>query len=569
MMSNRLFFHRLINVRAYVGLAGIAVIILYFVYLGILRLGIISPLGAEASFNIVSRIINFTFILAITAVVLSIISYTLPKILPAKFLAPLDPKATATLVARVVDLMFTLGIIATIFGAVSYALPKVLPPSFFEPVPKIEYAVAIVKMIDPYDVSNLSKLMDNIELYPGFPYYSRESDHPTLWPMRVSEDRRKLFLKYESFLIEYPEEIALATSPGNGESKSSIEILGGGYDNSARAKIETIAKLRTSFYNTLGGDPIALSRYLGRKGTISFIQIEKSRAELRQHFPNRLALLRINNKGKRDARNVTIEFDLFGELYDTTINADPDQVRKAEYDRAKKRFVIEQILPGSQVEIRLWYRYYSVENRMFPDERDFILELTQGLVINNVVISDGLVALNEKLMEDFSAYESLYLGDAAKKDDYSKELTEYFKKKDKLMIEHMKKYDEEHPSFKDVSPEWLAASNRPDESVNAIWVRFTSKSGKSYKAIHVFNHPSGPYILLTSTDKEREDFARVQAALAEAYQGAPDGSISDRGDDICHTINVPGGFTQKGVAEMVNTFFRNTFDKVGIEAVHY
>lgn len=568
-MSNRLFHHRLINVRAYVGLGGIAVIILYFVYVGILRLGIISPLGAEASFNIVSRIINFTFILAITAVVLSIISYTLPKILPAKFLAPLDPKATANLVGRVVDLMFTLGVIGTIFGTVSYALPKVLPASLFEPVPKIEYAVGIVKMFDPYDVSGTSKIMDTIELYPGFPYYSRESDHRTLWPMRVSEDRGKLSQQYESFLKEYPEEISRVTSLGNGESESSIKVLGGGYDNGARAQIEIIAMLRMSFYNTLGGDLAALSRYLGPEATNSFIEIEKSRAELRRHFPNRLALLRINNTGKRDARKVTIEFDLFGELYDTSINADPNEVRKAEYDRAKKRFVIEQILPGSQVEIRLWYRYYSVENRMFPDERDFILELTQGLVINNVVISDGLVALNEKLMEDFSAYESLYLGDAAKKDDYSEELMEYFEKKEEATAEHLKRYEEEHPSFKDVSPEWLAASNRPDESVNAIWVRFTSKSGESYRAIHVFNHPGGPYILLSSKDKEQEDFSRVQAVLAEAYQGVPDGSISDRGDDICGAIRVPEGFTQKGVAEMVETFFRNTFDGVAIESVHY
>lgn len=569
MKRSNLFFRRLINVRAYVGVAGIAVIILYFVYLGILRLGIISPLGAEASFTVISRIINFTFILATTAVVLSITAYTLPNILPAKLLAPLDPKATAGLVARVVDLMFTLGITATIFGAVSYTLPKVLPPSFFEPVPKIEYALAIVKMIDPYEVSNLSKIMDKIELYPGFPYYSRESDHPTLWPVRVTKDRAKLFQKYESFLLEFPEEIALALSAGNDESKSSIEILGGGYSNNERAKIETIANLRTFFYTTLDANPVALSRYLGRNATIRFLEIEKARVEIRQHFPNRLALLRIHNKGKRDARNVTIEFDLFGELYDTTINADPEQVRKAEYDRAKRRFEIEQIQPGSHVEIRLWYRYYSVENRVFPDERDFILELTQGLVVNNVVISDGLVVLNENLMEDFSVYERLYLGDAAKKDDYSKELTEYFKKKNKALAEHMKKYDEEHPSFKDVSPEWLAASNRPDESVNAIWARFTSKAGKSYKAIHVFNHPSGPYILLTSTDKEREDFTRVQAQLAEAYQGTADGSISDRGDDIVDTINVPGGFTQKGVAEMVKTFFRDTFDDVVIEAIHY
>lgn len=133
----------------------------------------------------------------------------------------------------------------------------------------------------------------------------------------------------------------------------------------------------------------------------------------------------------------------------------------------------------------------------------------------------------------------------------------------------MKNYDEEHPSFKDVSSKWLAASSRPDENVNAIWVRFDSKAGKAYKAIHVFHHPKGPYILLSSTDKDRDDFLRVEAALSNAYQGTVEGQISDRGDDICDTVSVANGFTQKGVAEQVDTFFGSAFNRVVIEAVYY
>jgi hypothetical protein len=133
----------------------------------------------------------------------------------------------------------------------------------------------------------------------------------------------------------------------------------------------------------------------------------------------------------------------------------------------------------------------------------------------------------------------------------------------------MESSEKEHPSFKDVSSEWLAASNRSDESVNAIWVTFASKAGKAYKAIHVFHQPSGPYVLLCSTDKDREDFSRVEAALSQVYQGTAEGRISDRGNDICDIVSVASGFTQKGVAEQVDTFFRRTFDRVAIEAVHY
>lgn len=130
-------------------------------------------------------------------------------------------------------------------------------------------------------------------------------------------------------------------------------------------------------------------------------------------------------------------------------------------------------------------------------------------------------------------------------------------------------YEKEHPSFKDVSSEWLATSKRPDESVNAVWVRFTSKAKKKYSAIHVFQHPSGPYILLCSPDKDREDFMHVEATLSHAYRGTPEGKITDRGEDICEVISVAGGFTQKGVAEQVESFFRRTFDRVAIEEANY
>jgi hypothetical protein len=130
-------------------------------------------------------------------------------------------------------------------------------------------------------------------------------------------------------------------------------------------------------------------------------------------------------------------------------------------------------------------------------------------------------------------------------------------------------YEKEHPSFRDVSSEWLATSKRPDESVNAIWVSFTSKAKKTYLAIHVFQHPSGPYILLCSSDKDREDFMHVEAMLSQAYRGTPEGKITDRGKDICDVIAVAGGFTQKRVAEQVESFFRGTFDRVAIQEAHY
>jgi len=518
-MGSRSFLSLLIKSRVYLGVVGLIVIVFYFIYLGILRLGIISPLGVEASFSILSKIINYTFFLAITSVVLSVLAYI---------------------------------------------LSKVLPPSFFEPVPKIEYALAIAKMFDPVEQDGMAKIMDQLEIYPGFPYYSRESDHPSLWPLRVAHDRQALFSQYKAFLDTYPISNTLA-----GLGDNTIQILGGNYISDERTQLELIAKLRALFNNQLGREPAALTEIIGAEAATAFITVEAQREQIRQQFPNRFAVLRIKNIGKRDAQNVTVEFDLFGALYDFAINDDPQQVHHAEYDRAKKRIMLDKVLPGYQVDVRFWYQYYSVDNRVFPDKSDFIIELTQGLIINNFVVSEGKAVANNKLIEDFSPYELLYVGSASKKDDYSSDLKQYFEKKSALSKEHFKQYDEEHPSFKDVSPEWLASSKRADESVNAVWISFTSKAGKSYKAIHVFRHPNGPYILLSSRSKDRDDFLNVEKEIEDAYQGIAENNINDRGDDICDVISVAHGFTQKGISEQIEVFFRNVFDNVIVEAVHF
>lgn len=107
-----------------------------------------------------------------------------------------------------------------------------------------------------------------------------------------------------------------------------------------------------------------------------------------------------------------------------------------------------------------------------------------------------------------------------------------------------------------------------NSTVTSIWVGFVSKAGKAYKAVHVFRHPEGPYILLSSEDKDVDDFSSVGALLSDAYGGILEETITDRMSDICIVIKVPSGFTQESVVKNVETFFKNTFSEVAIEAVY-
>jgi hypothetical protein len=551
----------LIRHRALLGIGGISAFILYGAYTLILRTGLLTPLTPEGSFGILSGIVKYTFVFAVTAVVLSIMAYTLPRIVPSLSFQ-LTPDASASLVTRVVNNLFALGGVAVVFASISYVLPRILPPSVFDPVPRVEYGVAISEMYDPFRASRLATTLDKTELYPGFPYFSRESDHPSAWPPRVSRDRHTLFESYLDVLTRYDSEIQAAKIPKN------MQLFGISDREGKRTQIETLVNMRSWYYSDMGENSRALARVLGPDAARAFLKVEKARSELRNDFPNRFALLRIKNTGKVDARDITVELDINGALYDHTISADVEHTRGAAYDRAGRRIVIERMLPGYVVELRFWYRYLPVSARVFPDEKDIILDVTQGVVINNIAASGGRAIYNRSMVEDVRAYKLLYAG-SARKENFDEDFRVYDQRRAAENRERAKKQEQDHPSLRNVSVETLAASQRPDDSVNAIWVSFDSMTGKSYKAIHVFKHPSGPYILLSSKDKDEADFIKVRSDLEQAYRGAAESDISDRGDDITSVIRVSSGFSQKAIAARVKDWFEPKYKKVVIEAVHY
>jgi hypothetical protein len=118
-------------------------------------------------------------------------------------------------------------------------------------------------------------------------------------------------------------------------------------------------------------------------------------------------------------------------------------------------------------------------------------------------------------------------------------------------------------------PVTLSKSGRKtNTAVTPIWVTFASKSGKSYKAVFVFQHPKGPYILLSSKDKDVDDFRSVESLLSDTYKGIPESTVTERMSDICIVINVPSGFTREGVVKSVDTFFKDTFINVAIKEFH-
>lgn len=92
-----------------------------------------------------------------------------------------------------------------------------------------------------------------------------------------------------------------------------------------------------------------------------------------------------------------------------------------------------------------------------------------------------------------------------------------------------------------------------------ILVRFKSNNGKNYTAVHVFEHPIGPYILLTNKEKDKKDFEFVRKILAAGISGVPENKITDRGNDISSIIKLENGFKPSTLAKYYDNLYSKEF----------
>ena len=125
-----------------------------------------------------------------------------------------------------------------------------------------------------------------------------------------------------------------------------------------------------------------------------------------------------------------------------------------------------------------------------------------------------------------------------------------------------------HCEVKDLSPQQLIDSQIPDESVVGIWVRFKSRGGKAYTAVHVFTYLSRYILLSSSGDKDYEDFPKVAAVITYVTDGDWENRISKRRGDICDVIGLPIEVGQGSVGKMVR-LYGQIFSDVKITNVYY
>jgi hypothetical protein len=506
--------------------------------------------------------------LAIAGLVLlglyAVVREILERISPEK----LGPSGSFLIIRTILQSVFVIALVTILASVIAYVLPRILPKSLFAPAPKLEYGVVVFRLIDPFEVSPLARVMQGVELFPGFPYYSRESDHPSAWPPRVFSDRTMLFDEFAKLYSDPDLRAHLAADPTF--RPESVTFVGGGPEpEEERALRQYIAGARLHLLDVAGKGQAALDQLLGPAASHGFVEIERRRAEMRQWFPNRLAIVRVHNSGRLDITNLGIELEIAALIYDCAIEADPDKVRKSVWDGNSHRVSFERLPRDYTAEVRLWYRYQSVKEKAFGDKIDVIHELTQGLQITNIAASQTQVRFEPALVSDLAGYERLYLGDARKKDSYEAELSAYYDQAGKELLAHLQKLNQTNPTLRDVKITDLVALNVSDSQVDSLWLGLRSPAGRFYDAVHVFQHPKGPYVLLCSKDRDEQDLRAVQSTLCSIYQGTSDGHVSDRSDDICTTVEVAGGFSKEKIASAAAALAQAGYHDVSVTQLHY
>jgi hypothetical protein len=265
---------------------------------------------------------------------------------------------------------------------------------------ELVFDVAIVELVDPRDPPILA-IEDSMEPYPMFPCYSNESDHPAAWPPRVWRDRQELGKRIETFLEQRTVKRRLAAWKRS-ENSARVESHGSARRTAELARMVKYGTLRAYFNQKLKGDTGRLIKEFGDDFAKTFLQLEDAREHVKQQMPNRLMVMRIENHQPTHVRELRTEFEVAGTVYDVTLNG--EEVLPADENLGKPIVVeLSSLKPNYYAEIRLWYTYLPVSERVFPGARDLILEESQGIVFRNLVISNGMVRRDSALLADLEA----------------------------------------------------------------------------------------------------------------------------------------------------------------------
>jgi hypothetical protein len=301
-------------------------------------------------------------------------------------------KADRNLVEVVVPAKFTKGTISVRRG------PRASSPVSFT-FPGVIYETAILDLMQPRE-DPIQRIMAQFEPYPGFPYYSEISDKPTQWPPRVFKDRSDFDKKIRQALSG-----ATASELARWETQTPTKLtILGGSDTDPQLKLnQSYARLRMLLSEN-GSDYKRIAVMVGPNCARALKSLEDTRKVILSDLPNRVFILRVRNRSPEDAENFNAELKVGGAVYDVTVNEEGEQAHSLQWSPDRINVDLPRLRPGYTTDIRIWYAYLPVSERVFADAADLQWERTQGLIVQNLVISNGQIRRSSVLLTDVHPY---------------------------------------------------------------------------------------------------------------------------------------------------------------------
>jgi hypothetical protein len=269
-------------------------------------------------------------------------------------------------------------------------------PAVYFSYPGVVYDAAVAELIQPTE-SAIGGMLNLLETFPGFPYYSRHSDHPSQWPPRVWKERTAFQKQIEKRLSDQAVKVEL----DQWLSSNTPSVSMPGY--SSEEPIFRYVNLRFLLAENKG-NYAGISTLIGQHTTGAMRALEDQRKRLTKTLPNRMLILRVQNRQNEDVKNFTAEFKVGGAVYDVTLNAEGEQARSLEWSPNRQTIDISTLRPGYTADIQVWYYRLPLSKRIFPDAMDVEWEKTEGIVVQNISISGGYVRRLPRLLEEFQAY---------------------------------------------------------------------------------------------------------------------------------------------------------------------
>jgi hypothetical protein len=260
----------------------------------------------------------------------------------------------------------------------------------------VVYDATVVELIQPAK-SAIGGMLNLLETFPGFPYYSREGDHPSQWPPRVRKERTAFQRQIEKLLSEQAVKAELNQWLSN--NTPSVSMPGYSYEEPILRYINLRFLLAENKGNYAGIDAL-----IGQHTAEAMQVLENQRKKLSETLPNRMLILRVQNLQNEDVKNFTAEFKVGGIVYDVTLNAEGEQARSLEWSPNRQTIDIPTLRPGYTADIQVWYYRLPLSERVFPDAMDLEWEKTEGIIVQNLSISGGYVRRLPSLLEAFQAY---------------------------------------------------------------------------------------------------------------------------------------------------------------------